>query len=323
MGRKNGPRHGSMQIWPRRRTNDFLPRINWNYLISVNKNEKAGFLGFISYKAGMASAFVKDSTPDSMTKGKRIIVPVTILECPNMKILSIRFYKNQKVSKEVLNSNLDKELKKVLKLPGKKIDTKKELENVNIQDYQDVRVIFYSIVKNTKIKKTPDISEIALSGKTLQDKLNFIKENLDKEVNITDVFNKGLVDVHGLTKGKGFQGPVKRFGIDLRSHKAEKGQRRPGSIGPWHPIGVPFRVARAGGMGMFKRVSYNHNVVASKKISGQEKVINIKNYGNVLTDYTLLTGSVQGSKKRAILLTTAQRPSLKQSKKQFELIELR
>jgi len=42
-----------------------------------------------------------------------------------------------------------------------------------------------------------------------------------------------MVDSKTFTKGKGFQGPVKRFGISLRSHKSEKVIRGPGSLGPW------------------------------------------------------------------------------------------
>ena len=98
------PRKGSLQFWPRKRAKKFLPSVNWRFLKDgSSKNLK----GFIAYKAGMASAYVKDNTPDSRTKDKKITVPVTILECPKMKILSVRFYKNKKVVKDVLNNKLD------------------------------------------------------------------------------------------------------------------------------------------------------------------------------------------------------------------------
>ena len=89
MGRKQGPRKGSMQVWPRKRSYDFLPRVNWDSIEVKKAGEKANLLGFIGYKAGMASALVKDNTADSMTKNKRKIVPVTIVECPTVKIFSI------------------------------------------------------------------------------------------------------------------------------------------------------------------------------------------------------------------------------------------
>ena len=110
MPTKKSPRKGSLQFWPRKRVSKFLPSVNWN-AISDGKKIK----GFIAYKAGMTSAYVKDDTADSMTKGKKIVIPVTIIECPMMKIFSARFYKDGIVVKEVLAENLDKELKRKLK----------------------------------------------------------------------------------------------------------------------------------------------------------------------------------------------------------------
>ena len=147
----------------------------------------------------MMSAYVKDNTPDSMTKGKKIIVPITILECPTLKIFSIRLYKNGRVLKEVLAENLDKELKRKVKIPKKDI---KKIDDIK-EEYDNVRVIVYSQVKKTGIKKTPDLSEIGLVG-NLEEKIKFIKENLNKEISVLDIFEKGeLIDLRGLTKGKG------------------------------------------------------------------------------------------------------------------------
>ncbi len=329
MGRKNGPRHGSMQVWPRKRSYDFLPRVNWAPIVEIstkfsNSAQKTNILGFIGYKVGMASAYLKDNTADSLMKNKRVIIPVTIVECPTIKIFSVRFYKNNKVATEVLNDNLPKELKKVVKISAKKINVKEAIEKKKDDEFDDVRIIVYSEVKKVGLKKTPDLAELAISG-TKQEKLEFVKANLAKEFSITDAFQKGIVDIHGLTKGKGFQGPVKRFGIDLRSHKAEKGQRRPGSIGPWHPTGVPFTVARAGGLGGFKRITYNHPIISVKKFSEADSVVKrvFDNYGLVKTDYIILAGSIQGPQKRQMLLTAPLRPTKKQLKKQYELIELR
>ena len=107
MPTRKAPRKGSLQFWPRKRASKFLPRVNWS-AVDSGKNLK----GFICYKAGMVSAVLKDETADSLTKGKQIAVPATILECPTMKIFSVRFYKHGKVAKEVLAENLDKELKR-------------------------------------------------------------------------------------------------------------------------------------------------------------------------------------------------------------------
>lgn len=311
MPTRKSPRKGSLQFWPRKRAKKFLPRVNWG-AIGSGKNLQ----GFICYKAGMASACVRDNTPNSMTKDKEIVVPVTILECPSMRIFSVRFYKNNKVAEEVLAENLEKELKRKVKLPkktGKKID--------DVKDYDDVKIICYSQVKKAGLKKKPDMSEIGLKG-SLEEKMNFIKENLNKELSVLNVFEKGgLIDVRGLTKGKGFSGPVKRFGIKLKRKKSEKGQRRPGSLGPWHPARVTFRVPMAGQLGMFTRVIYNNKIIDLGKADG--KIKNLKKFGDVKTDYIVIYGSVQGSAKRQLLATSALRETKKQLKKDYELVELR
>jgi len=309
MPTRKSPRKGSLQFWPRKRVNKFLPSVNWN-AIDSGKNLK----GFICYKVGMKSAFVKDNTPNSMTKGKKIVIPVTILECPSMKIFSVRFYKDGKVAKEILASGLDKELKRKVKLPKKSSEMK-------FEECDDVRVICYSGVKKTGLKKKPDMIELGLVG-SVEDKINFIKEKLGKEISIEDIFEKGqLVDLRGLTKGKGLSGPVKRFGIQLKDHKSEKGRRRPGSIGPWHPARVTFRVPMAGQLGMFTRVVYNNMIIDLGK--SENKFKNIKNYGDVKTDYLIVAGSIQGPAKRQLLITAPLRETKKEKKKNYELEELR
>lgn len=311
MPTRKSPRKGSLQFWPRKRAAKFLPRVNWS---SIETDKK--LKGFICYKAGMMSAAVKDASPDSMTKDKQITIPVTILECPPMKILSVRFYKDGKVAKEVLAEGLDKELKKKIKLPK----SVKKLEDVKV-DYDDVKVICYSVVKKTGLKKKPDLVEIGLNG-SVEEKINFVKENAGKEIFVGDVFeNNQLVDFRGLTKGKGLVGPVKRFGITLKSHKSEKGQRRPGSLGPWHPARVTFRVPMAGQLGMFTRCVYNSKIIDLGKSEGKFK--NIKNYGDVKTDYIIVKGSVQGPSKRQLVATCPLRETKKTKKQNFELVELR
>ena len=308
-------RHGSLQFWPRSRADRILPDVSWNAI----STKEAGLLGFIAYKVGMRSAFVKDNTANSLTKGKRIIIPVTILECPTMKILSVRFYKKGIVMGEVINQNVEKELKRKIKT-AKKVSKKIE----DFKDYDDIRVIVYSQVKKTGIKKTPDIKEMGLSG-SLGDKLKFAQENFHKDISVKDVFKDGVVDIRGVTKGKGLQGTVKRFGLTLKAHKSEKGQRTLGSGGPWHPSRVDYSQPRAGQMGFFTRVVYNSKIVLIGNV--KDKDINPKegfqNFGKINTDYIVLQGSVQGPQKRQVILTHALRPIKKILRRQYDFMELR
>ncbi|MBI2448666.1 50S ribosomal protein L3 [Candidatus Pacearchaeota archaeon] len=314
MAKLSVSRSGSLQFWPRKRTRKFLPSVNWNAVSGK------GLLGFICYKVGMASAYVKDLTPDSLSKNKRIAIPVSIVECPPMKIFSVRFYKNNQVLADILNQGVEKEMRKKLKLAknyAKSVD--------GVKDYDDIRLIVYSLVKKTGIKKSPDIAEIAIGG-SLDEKLQFVKDNLGRELTLS-LFNLqgSLVDVRGLTKAHGLSGPVKRFGIGLKQHKSEKGRRRPGSLGPWHPARVTFRTPMAGQLGMFTRIAYNSNLILKNDIN--EMNINppqgFEHYGRVNTSFSLLRGSIQGSAKRQLLLTAPLRETKKTKKKKFEFIELR
>jgi len=314
MPTSKSPRKGSLQFWPRKRAAKFLPGSNWDAIPSNDKPMK----GFIGYKAGMASALIKDSTDHSMTKGKNKVIPVTIIECPAMKILSARFYKNGKVATEILSSSLDKEMKRKIKFPK---EYKKTLDSIKAEDFDDLRIIAYSQPKKAKLKKTPDVIELGLNG-SMEEKLAFVKEKFDKEILVSEIFNNDqLIDTRGLTKGQGFSGPVKRFGIQLKFHKSEKGQRRPGSLGPWHPARVIFRVPMAGQLGMFSRIVYNNKIVQMGTADNTLK--EVKNYGKINSEYIVVNGSIQGPAKRQLVLTQPLRATKKQLKKNYELVELR
>ncbi|MFA5061484.1 MAG: 50S ribosomal protein L3 [Candidatus Pacearchaeota archaeon] len=313
MTNNNRIHKGSLQFYPRVRAKKVIPSVNWKPV----KSGKNGLLGFIGYKVGMVSVYVKDNTDDSMTKNKRIVVPATIIECPAMRIYSVRFYKNGRVSKEFIVSK-EKELKRKLKVP-------KETKQVTKEDFDDVRVILYSIIKNTSIgKKKPNLLEIALSGSN-EYKMKLIQEKVGKDISLKDIFEAGLVDIRAVTTGYGTQGPVRRFGISLKSHKSEKGRRRPGSLAPWHPARVTFRTAQAGQTGYQNRISYNNLILYIGRISDKDinKNSGFEHYGKIKNDYLIVKGSVPGPVKRGLVITFPIKPTKKQSKKKFEFIELR
>jgi len=319
MGKIHKPRAGSLQFWPRARAPRLIPSVNWKVLEQKHSDKK--LLGFIGYKVGMARVLVQDLTQDSMTKNKSIILPVSIIEVPPAKILAVRFYKDNNVTTQIISHDLDKELKHKITLPKQWQTTKKlEEQEKNLENYKDITLIIYSIVKKTGKKKTPDISEIALGG-TIKEKFDFAKQHLGKELNLSEFFSKGqLVDFRGVTTGHGFSGPVKRFGIHLRQHKSEKGQRKVGSIGPWHPSRVTFRVAMAGQHGFFTRTHYNHKIIEIG--SGEKLGLEFRHYGKIKTNYLIIKGSVQGPPKRQLLFTMPLRETKLTKKKNYELVKI-
>ena len=74
---------------------------------------------------------------------------------------------------------------------------------------------------------------------------------LGDRVNIADLFQEGeLVNVAGITKGKGFQGVVKRHGfggVGMKTHGQSDVERAPGSIGASSDPSRVFPGMRMGG----------------------------------------------------------------------------
>jgi len=286
MPRTRRPRSGSMQFWPRVRAKGVRVR-SW----STDK----GLAGFAGYKSGMTHLIAVDNRKNSLTKGEEIFIPVTVIECPPLKAASIIFYKNSKTISQICADKVDKELERRVSLKSKR-------KTEDIKDFDDLRVLAYTQPILIGLKKKPDLFELAIGGNK-EEKLEFAKNILGKEIKVSDVFKEGqYTDIHSITKGKGTQGPVKRFGISIRHHKSEKTKRGPGSLGGWRAQGkVMYRVAHAGKMGYHLRTEYNKLIL---KISNNDKEINPKGgfirYGMVKSDYILVKGSIPGPTKRLI-----------------------
>jgi len=304
MPRASKPRSGSKQFWPRVKAEKMYANVrSWAKVNTTN------LLGFAGYKVGMTHVSLLDNRPTSMTKGTTISWPVTVLECAPLKILSVRFYQKlgygSGVLGEVLAGNLDKSLVRKISLPKNKDGLKKisDFES-KLKDIINIKVLVYTQPKKTGVgKKTPEIFECALGG-DITSGFNWIKENINKEFRLSDVLKTGTkVDLHLVTKGKGFQGLIKRFGTALRSHKSEK-VRRSAVMGSVIPGKVLVGHNMAGRMGMHMRTEYNKDVVM---IDSDVKKINPRggfiHYGNVKSDYILVKGSVGGPAKRLVILT--------------------
>jgi len=124
-------------------------------------------------------------------------------------------------------------------------------------------------------KKKAHLMEIQINGGTINEKVIFGKRLFEKLLPIDKVFAKNeMIDVIGLTKGHGFQGVVKRWGVTRLPRKTHKGLRKVACIGSWHPSRVAFTVARAGQMGYFHRTHFNKkNLHVRKIISNRRRKI--------------------------------------------------
>ncbi|MFH1591555.1 MAG: 50S ribosomal protein L3 [archaeon] len=313
MGKRSKPRAGSMQFWPRKRSETPHARVrSW----APSNTNKPQILGFAGYKAGMTHVLFTDEHPNSPTKTQEVSVPATIIECPPIKVMAIRSYKKGdlglEASVQVLANEFDKELSRLLP-PNKGKGKKSKIEDIKLEETVDIRLLVHTQPGLTGIgKKKPDVFEIGIGGKTIQDKLDYAKGVLGTAIDVKDAIAVGSeVDIHAVTKGKGFQGPVKRFGIAIRQAKSEKSIRNPGSLGPWKSQGkIQYRVAHAGQMGYHQRKEFNKWVL---KVGNEVADVNqdggIKHYGEVKSSFILLKGSVAGPAKRIIKMSLASRPN--------------
>lgn len=294
-----------MQYWPRKRSRRPTPRVR-----SSPESKEAKITGFAGYKAGMTHITYIDEDKNSISKNDEVVTPVTIIECPPVMPFSVRFYKNEadgnRIVKEVSIQTKNKDLKKRLRVPKTK-----EADLKEVPEHDEVRLLVSTQPKLAGFgKKKPDVFEVVVGGNK-EAQLEYAKANLGKEIPVKDIFNEGdIIDLHGITKGKGYQGPVKRFGVKIQRPKKEKIKRGPGArSGGWTSQGhMMYRVATAGQMGYHQRKECNKQIV---KISENPKEVNPKgglvNYGQVKSTFMLVTGSVMGPKKRFIRLSPASR----------------
>ena len=162
-------------------------------------------------------------------------------------------------------------------------------------------------------KKKPEVMEIKVDGGSIKQQFEYARNLLGKAISVTEIFKEGQpVDAVAVTKGKGWQGPVKRWGVKIRDRKSRKMKRGIATLGPWNPHRVLYTVARAGQMGYFQRTEYNKRIL---KIGTDGKEVSPKGgfirYGQVPGTYLLLAGSLPGPAKRLIRLRYPARPPKK------------
>ena len=73
--------------------------------------------------------------------------------------------------------------------------------------------------------------------------------------------NGEFVDISSVTKGKGWSGPIKRFGTARLFHKSTNKVRHVGTLGPFTPGKVLFTVPQAGQTGIQLRTERNKRVL--------------------------------------------------------------
>merc|ERR1712159_69048 len=338
------PRHGSLGFLPKKRCTKSKGKIK---SFPLDQPEaKPHLTAFMGYKAGCTHITRDVDKPGSKAHKKEVVEAVTIIEAPPIVVVGMvgyletprglkslctvwaqhlsneckrRFYKNWGASKN--KKAFSKYVKKYEEGTG--ID--KEVER--IQKYCTIlRVLCHTQISKMNFRqKKAHICEIQVNGGSMADKIAFAKDLFEKKVAIDEVFEQNeMIDTIAITKGKGFEGVVTRWGVTKLPRKTHKGLRKVACIGSWHPSRVKFTVARAGQNGYHHRTELNKKVYrVAKGVRNAEGVVENPNnamtefdltvkgitpvggfphYGEVNEDYIMLKGAVTGVKKRVITL---------------------
>jgi len=329
------PRHGSLGFLPRKRTAHHAGKIK--SFPKDDQSKPCHWTAFMGFKAGMTHILRDVDKPGSKLHKKEVVEAVTLLETPPMVVVGFvgyvetprglraltavwaehlsdeckrRFYKNWSKSKK-------KAFTKYQKRVGKDgFDT--EIERAK-KYCQVIRAICHTQPTKAKIgQKKAHIKEIQINGGTVEKKVDFVKALFEQEVRVEDAFTQNeMIDLIGVTRGRGFDGVVTRWGVTRLVRKSHRGLRKVACIGTWHPTRVQFQVPRSGQNGYAHRTEINKKIyrIGKKEEVGKscttEQDLTEKGptpmggfsrYGEINDDWVMVKGCVAGARKRIITM---------------------
>ena len=307
MGRRkySRPRHGSLAYLPRGRSGRFLPRVkHW-------PDGRDGPLGFVAFKVGMTAVHFIDNRPGSPTQGSEVRSAATVIAAPPLKVIGLALYGKEEGRLVDVGRIWSPEFSEEVKRRNKTFNPSPGPEKVDElkEKIAEVRLIVATQPRLVGLGKKPLITEIKIGG-DVEFALRKGLELLGKELRLSDVLKEGeFVDVIGVTKGKGFQGVVKRYGVSILQRKSRKTRRGVAAIGPWNPHYVMYTVPRSGQMGYHRRTEFNKRLL---KISSDTQAVNPASgwhrFGIIRTEYAVVEGSLPGTPKRPLILRIAAKP---------------
>jgi len=289
--------------------------------------------------------------PGSKLHKKEVVEAVTILEAPPMIAVGLVGYVQtprglrtlttvwaQHLSesvKRVFYKNWFRSKKKAFDRYASRVadesnkDMTQELDRMK-NFCQVIRLICHTDMKKLKLRqKKAHLAEIQINGGDTPAKVQWGFELFERQVPVDTVFAKNdMVDAVSITKGRGYEGVVTRWGVTRLPRKTHRGLRKVACIGAWHPARVKFSVARAGQNGYHHRTEMNKKIYRLGKAArgqpdaeGKTGAFNpnattdtdptvkaitplggFPHYGEVNEDYVMVKGGVPGVTKRVVTL---------------------
>merc|ERR1712010_451608 len=341
----SAPRHGSKGFLPKKRSKRH--RGKCKAFPKDDPSKPVHLTAFIGYKAGMTHIVREVDRPGSKTNKKEVVEAVTIVETAPMVCVGIvgyietptglrsfktifaehlseeckrRFYKNWSNSKKKAFTTYSR---KWAEESGKKqIDT----DIAKIKKYcKVVRILAHTQTKLLrKRQKKAHLMEIQLNGGSIAVKVDWAREKFEQPINVSSVFDQDeLIDIIGVTKGRGVKGVTSRWHTKKLPRKTHKGLRKVACIGAWHPSRIQSTVPRAGQKGYHHRTEVNKKIYrigagytmkdgklvknnAATEYDIADKSINpmggFPHYGEVKQDFIMIKGCCIGPKKRTLTL---------------------
>ncbi|HUH99715.1 MAG TPA: 50S ribosomal protein L3 [Nitrososphaerales archaeon] len=320
----SAPRRGSLAYIPRGRVGDFFPTVhNWPKV----KSATPILLGLPAVKVSTIHTITVDDREKTPNFGKPRFNPTSVLAVPDSSIVGLRLYTRENGAERAIGEVYAKTLpkgvnKKSSTDPEKFIEAwKPKLSNVT-----RVAAVVAMTPRDAGLsQKEPIVFEVGVGGGDIGAQFDYAGKALGKPIKFSDVFKAGsYVDVIGVTKGHGYEGPVTRMGIKRKQHKSRKSVRAVGVIGPWHPAAVMYTVARAGQHGFHQRTETGKRILTISNAKDAPITPNggFEHFGELKTDYALVRGSVPGTNRRVVVVRQPIRPHVKAKTAPVQVLEV-
>ncbi len=303
--RHSQPHRGSLAYLPRGRAKRMKARIRaW----PEQESEEPKILAHAGFKAGCVQLVSIDDHEKTPNFGKQLVSLGTVIVTPPILVVGIRGYSKDHnghhAEFDIYADDIPKNILKYFTFKTK--DGALEKAEKSLKKIVQVFALVAISPRSAGLEqKKPYIFESAIKGGTISKQFEFLKENLGKEIKFDQVFETGAsVDAAAITKGKGWEGVITRWGVKRKQHKSRKTVREVGSLGPISPQNVMYTVPRAGQRGFHQRIEYNKRIMLMSNTDKDEIKINpkggYKHFGFVKGDFIVVKGSVPGTYRRLI-----------------------
>merc|ERR1712238_258681 len=334
----SAPRHGSMGFYPKKRAKRHRGKVK--AFPKDDAKKPVHLTAFLGFKAGMTHIVREVDRPGSKGGAREIVEAVTVIETPPLVCVGMVGYietpRGLRALKTIWAEHINVECKRRFYKNWSK-SKKKAFTKACLKWKDDVG-------KKEIEKDLNQIKKYCTVVRVICHTQQQLLRRREKKVPIKSVFGKDeMVDIVGVTKGKGFKGVTSRWHTKKLPRKTHKGLRKVACIGAWHPSRIQYTVARAGQKGYHHRTEINKKVYdirdgfhmkdgklvqnnAATDYDLADKSINpmggFPHYGLVKQDFVMIKGCCVGHKKRVLtlrksLLVHTKRKALEEIKLKF------